>query len=109
MARSLVRLTSPLKSHPIAESFRMNCQVLRSHLINHLVHCYHSASAELYPAYLFDRIFGAERAVVGRTVVEEFAEFERIALVVRAVAVEGLLVVVDQTAALAGAAVVSVD
>ena len=74
------------------------------------MHYYYSASTELYPAYLLDRRFGTGRAVVGRTAVGEVAEFERVALVVRAAAVtaavEGL-VVVDQTAALAVVAVVA--
>ena len=76
------------------------------------MHYYHSASAELDPECLFGRRIGAERAVVGRTVAEQIAEFERVALVVWAAAVaaavEGL-VVVDQMAALVVAAVVPVD
>ena len=112
MVRFPARLTSPLRSRPVAESFRINCQVLRGHLINRSVHYHHSASVELHPACLFDRVFGAGRVVVGSTAVERIAEFARAALVVgaavAAAAVEGLVVVVvlvDRTAALAVAPV----
>ena len=105
---SLVRLMRPLKSHLVAGRCRTNCQGLRYHSINRPVHYYHSASAELYPACLFDRSFGAEEAVVGWTAGEQIAESERAVVVwaaVVAAAVEGLVVVVDWTAAVVVAAV----
>lgn len=79
------------------------------------MHHYHSASAELYPACLLERMLGSGRGIVGWTVVERIAEFERGALVVRAATVAAVaaaaesLVVVDRTAALVVAAVVAVD
>ena len=115
MVRSPLRLRSQLRSHPVAENFRINRQVLSPHSINRLVHHYHSASAELYPACLLERILGSGKGVVGWTFVEQIAEFGMVVVVwiaVAAAAAEGLLVVVvvvDQTVALAVAAVVAVD